>query len=170
MKSLFYQSSLKKTVFVPFSKSTLLGQVAVTLNQYLSQFNTNNTPITLLQSTTLTALLNKLKAPVGSNFETIRLTLVNGLQTLINAINTYTLYSNNLQSLQTSTVRASILDNIQNLLDYIALVQSSPLPNTNFTVLPAQILPEYAVYIERYGVPTNGNFDPVLLSNILNEI
>ena len=170
MKSLFYQSSLRNTIFVPFSKTALLGQISVTLNQYLSQFNTNQTPITLIQSTRLITLLNKIKSPVGSTFENIRLTLVNGLQTLINAINTYTLYSNNLQSLQTLTVRASILDNIQNLLDYIALVQSSPLPATNFTVLPAQILPEYAVYIERYGIPTNGNFNPVLLSNILNEI
>jgi len=66
--------------------------------------------------------------------------------------------------------KASILDSIESILEYLKLVNASPFPDATITVIAAQIRPEYALYIKRYGKPVNGLFDAVLLSNIIAEL
>ena len=175
MKTMFSNAALLKTSSTPANLgsssnlSPVLASVSFSLNNYLLQFKNSKTPMTTDQATTLAGLLNRIEIPAGSNAENVRQVLLNTIETLLAAINTYTQYQSNLQTVVALASRASILDNLQNLLDYIQLIQTSPFPTSMITVSAAQIKPEYVRYIELYGKPINGAFDPVLLAAILAE-
>ena len=132
--------------------------------------NVPDTPMTSIQATTLAGLLNRIKIPAGSNAENARQVLLSSIETLLAAINTYTQHQNNLQTVAALESKASILDNLQNLIDYVNLIQTSPFPPATITIVAAQIKPEYVRYIELYGKPLNGAFDPSLLADILSQL
>lgn len=175
MKTVFSNTTFLKTSFTPANigsssiLSPVLASVSLSLNNYLSQFKNSRTPITIDQATTLAGLLNRIDIPLGSNAENVRQVLLTTIETLLAAIITYTQYQSNLQTVAAIASKASILDNLQNLIDYVNLLQSSPFPTSMITVAAAQIKPEYVRYIELYGKPLNGAFDPSLLAAILAE-
>jgi hypothetical protein len=169
MKSLFYTPT-SKTVFNAYDKYKWMAQVGTTLNKYLVAYTDNNTPITVFQSSDLQFLLNKLKGFKDPNFETVRLVMVNALESLMVQVQLYNQYRSLVTSLDTIAQKASILDSIESILGYLKMIRSSPFPEQTVTVVAATIVPQYAEYVRRYGKPTNGIFDPVLLANIVAEL
>ena len=173
MKTVFSNATLSRTSFTPANLgsssnlSPVLASVSLSLNNYLLQFKNSKTPMTVDQATALAGLLNRIDIPTGSNAENVRQVLLSTMDTLLAAINTYTQYQSNLQTVVALASRASILDNLQTLLDYINLIQTSPFPTSMITIVAAQVKPEYIQYIALYGKPLNGAFDPVKLAAIL---
>jgi hypothetical protein len=170
MKTLFYNASIRKTVFNPFDRTKLLAETATVVNEYFVAFRENHVAITVDQFAKLSTILFKLKSAKNTNFERIRLTLVSALQLLMAAIDNYAKYKNVTEILKRVAEKASILDSIESILEYLKMVNASPFPDATITVIAAQIRPEYALYIKRYGKPVNGLFDAVLLSNIIAEL
>ena len=176
IKTVFSNTTLLKTSFTPANigsssnLSPVLASVSLSLNNYLMQFKNYQTPMTSIQATTLAGLLNRIKIPAGSNAENVRQVLLSSIETLLAAINTYTQHQNNLQTVAALESKASILDNLQNLIDYVNLIQTSPFPPATITIVAAQIKPEYVRYIELYGNPLDGAFDPSLLADILSQL
>ena len=170
MKTLFYSGSIRKTVFNPFDRTKLLAETAIVMNEYFIAFRDTQVGISVDQFSKLSTLLFKLKSVKNSNFESIRLALVSAIQLLMMAVENYNKYKNITEILKKVAEKASILDSIESILDYLKMVNASPFPDATITVIAAQIRPEYALYIKRYGRPVNGLFDADLLSNIMAEL
>jgi len=126
MKTLFYQTPTRKTVFSPFDRNKLLAEVSTTMKKTFVDFEQTNDMISLEQYTDVSTILFKLKSIKNTNFERIRETLVEALNLLVASINTF----RNLKTAETTlaqiTDKASILDSVEAILAYLKVIQMSP--------------------------------------------
>jgi hypothetical protein len=102
-------------------------------------------------------------------YEQLRITIKYALQGLYNAIQEYEKLLITQTKLSLMSEKASILDDMAKLRDYINSLKKnmSIFPNMEVTVVKAQIKPEYLEYIKLYGYPSNGVFDMDKLGAIL---
>ena len=102
-------------------------------------------------------------------YEQLRQSIKKSLQGLYKAIEQYNVLANTKEILKTTQERASILDDMQKLRDYVNNLKKnvSIFPEMNVTIIRAEIKPEYAEYIKLYGYPQGGIFDMDRLADIL---
>jgi hypothetical protein len=102
-------------------------------------------------------------------YEQLRQSIKKSLQGLYKAIEQYNVLANTKEILKTIQERASILDDMQKLRDYVNNLKKnvSIFPEMNVTIIRAEIKPEYAEYIKLYGYPQGGIFDMDRLADIL---
>jgi hypothetical protein len=102
-------------------------------------------------------------------YEQLRLSTKYSLQGLYKGIQQYNVLVNTQKNLATVTEKASILDDMTKLKNYISSLKKNValFPDMNITVARATIKEEYAEYIRLYGYPSNGIFDMDKLGLIL---
>jgi len=102
-------------------------------------------------------------------YEQLRLSTKYSLQGLYKGIQQYNVLKSTQTNLQIMTEKASILDDMTKLKNYIASLKKNValFPDMNITVARATIKEEYAEYIRLYGYPSNGIFDMDKLGLIL---
>ncbi len=105
-----------------------------------------------------------------SKYETLRLNYVYAISGLYQSLLQNTIMGELRIQLKTALDRASILDDPEKLNAYINSFKSSIFPDSSITIIKATIKPQYAKYIELYGVPSNGIFDPDLLGQIISNL
>lgn len=170
MKSQFKNAVSRKTVFQPTDRTRLLANAAKTLYGYLTNMKTNHLNVTMDNYRVLGVILNRLNTAKGSDLEYIRLTLVASLENLMASVERESKYKDLLAQYKKTLSQAKILDNVDSILEYLKNIKTSLFPEVVVTVMRAEIRLEYAIYIQRYGAPLNGNFDVTLLANIMAEI
>ena len=102
-------------------------------------------------------------------YEQLRITIKYALQGLYSAIQEYEKLLITQTKLSLMSEKASILDDMVKLREYINSLKKnmSIFPNIEVTVVKAQIKPEYLEYIKLYGYPENSIFDMDKLGAIL---
>ena len=110
-------------------------------------------------------------------YEQLRITIKYALQGLYKAIQQYQILLETNIKLASVTERASILDDMQKLKEFVKTLKGGGniFPDLIITAPMAQIKPEYAEYIKLYGYPSNGVFDmdklgAILISMELNNL
>ncbi len=105
-------------------------------------------------------------------YESVRLVLKLYLQGLTKSIEQYLELENSKIRVSTLSERAAILDNMDKLQEYInGLNRTVNLFRTipPVAVVEAKILPEHAIYLQKYGYPVGGIFDVKLLNDIIAQ-
>ena len=109
-----------------------------------------------------------------TTYEMVRASILKSLQVLQQGLYQYMAKVTATGQLETAQAKAKIVDDINLLNEYI-----EKLNNTNESyVFPEVVVdapiftirPEYEKYIELYGFPAGGVFDPVLLGQIIAEM
>lgn len=102
-------------------------------------------------------------------FETIRISTTRALGGLYQGVLQYGVLANTEANLKAVTERASILDDVEKLKKYIdsLLGSRSILPDSKVTIIKAEIKPEFVEYINLYGFPEGGVFEPDKLATAL---
>jgi hypothetical protein len=130
-----------------------------------------------LQQSELTSLTNILwgfrKSSVTyPNYEKIREILELYLKGLTQQNELYLKLLNTESSLETCKNRSCILDDMQQLRDYIGKLSKTmsvfnPEPQV---IIAAKVSKEHAIYLRTYGYPLGGVFDPELLDEIVENM
>jgi hypothetical protein len=102
-------------------------------------------------------------------YEQLRITIKYALQGLYKAIQQYQILLETNIKLASVTERASILDDMQKLKEFVKTLKGGGniFPDLIITAPMAKIKPEYLEYIQLYGYPSNGVFDMDKLGEIL---
>ena len=73
--------------------------------------------------------------------------------------------------LQRSENREKILNSIETIEKYLEMMRKQNMMyKTKIQTVAAKLKPEYAIYVSKYGIPINGNFDPNLMAEILKDL
>jgi len=121
----------------------------------------------------LSSELYKLKSilPITSDYEVIRKIIVMALEALMQMINKQIEYNTLQNSYNVLSEKAGILDDITKLKEYITILTTNTsmelIPEVTVNAPPIGLKPEIAAYIELYGYPTDGMFDPDKLAAIV---
>jgi hypothetical protein len=112
------------------------------------------------------------RKPLNATYEKVRKFINTNLEGLLQSIN---LYNTNTSVTAEKDAYKIIADNFNDpnqLLAQLNMLRSSMslFPEQHITVIPVQIKPEYLIYIQTYGYPENGIWDPDLLGAILASI
>jgi hypothetical protein len=105
-------------------------------------------------------------------YEQLRKTIKFSLQGIYKAINEYSKLQNTKLQLKNMTEKASILNDIDKLKEYINGLRGTMylLPDLNIKAPLATVKREYVEYIKLYGYPSGGIFDMDRLAAILINI
>jgi len=106
------------------------------------------------------------------NYEKIREILQLYLKGLTQQNELYKKLFNTESSLEACKIRSHILDDMQQLRDYIenlskTMTLFNPEPQA---IIAAKVSKEHAIYLRTYGYPLGGVFDPELLQEIVNNM
>jgi hypothetical protein len=170
MKTQISKAFSQKTSFQRRNKTRMIAAAAQTLYGYLTNLKTNHLNVTVDNYRELGNILNKLKSAKGSDVEYIRMTLVASLESLMATVDLLLKYKDLVEKYKATLAQANILDNVDTILEYLKNIKTTLFPDVVVTVMRAEIRQEYALYIQRYGPPLNGQFDVTLLANIMAEI
>ena len=104
-------------------------------------------------------------------YEQLRFTIARSLEGLYQGVLQYIVLINTQYKLIKETERASILDDMKKLMEYLKKMKESLciLPDSEITVVKVSIKPEYAEYIKLYGYPEGGVFEIDKLAYILAD-
>lgn len=135
----------------------------------LGNFNQVTTILTLRYYQYLSVKLSQITFTDYPIYEQLRLSTKYSLQGLYKGIQQYNVLKSTQTNLQIMTEKASILDDMTKLKNYISSLKKNValFPDMNITVARATIKEEYAEYIRLYGYPSNGIFDMDKLGLIL---
>jgi len=107
-------------------------------------------------------------------YEKVRNTIINALKSLRQSVQQYQILIVTQGQLVTASEKANILDNLNLLSQYIEELKSKSevniIPDVEVHVPLMSLQPSIHVYIERYGYPDGGIFDPDLLAAIKDEL
>ncbi len=117
----------------------------------------------------LSVKLSKLAYVDYPIYEQLRKSIRYSLEGLYKAVEQYGILVNCENVCDKIKEKASILDDMQKLKEYINSLkkQVTLFPDMNITIIRAEIKPEYAEYIKLYGYPAGGIFDMDKLGAIL---
>jgi len=135
----------------------------------LGNFNQVTSILTLRYYQYLSVKLSQIIFTDYPIYEQLRLSTKYSLQGLYKGIQQYNVLKSTQTNLQIMTEKASILDDMTKLKNYISSLKKNValFPDMNITVARATIKEEYAEYIRLYGYPSNGIFDMDKLGLIL---
>jgi len=105
-------------------------------------------------------------------YEQIRKTIAKALEGLYQGVLQHILLINTETKLIIANEKASILDDMCKLREYLEHMKETLciLPDREVSIVKASVKPEYLVYINMYGYPTGGVFEVDKLAEILKNM
>ena len=172
--SLYTDSNYKNAQLI--TKYAMLSRYSNLINNILKEFSLGH--FELISTLLSRNLHNKLALDLlllaqnpndYPEYEIIRYTAVYALEGLYQSIYQYATLKDTQKKLESARERASILDDLKKLQEYINTLKGANnlFPDVTVSVMKAEIKPEYAVYIKQYGYPASGIFDASKLASIL---
>jgi len=116
--------------------------------------------------------LFNLSRPTNVIYEQIRSTIARALEGLYQGVLQYILLINTEHALIKASKKASILDDVFKIKEYLENMKESLciLPDKEVSIVRASVKPEYLEYIRLYGYPTGGVFEVDKLAEILSSL
>lgn len=112
------------------------------------------------------------RKPLNATYEKVRKFINTNLEGLLQSINLYNTNTTVTTERDAYKIIADKFNDPNELLAQLNMLRGSMslFPDQHITVIPVQIKPEYLIYIQTYGYPENGIWDPDLLGAILMSI
>jgi hypothetical protein len=112
------------------------------------------------------------RRPLNSTYEKVRAFINRNLEGLLQSINLYNTNTSVTAEKDAYKIIADKFNDPNQLLAQLNMLRGSIslFPEQHITVIPVQIKPEYLIYIQTYGYPENGIWDPDLLGAIIASI
>ena len=112
------------------------------------------------------------RKPLNSTYEKVRAFINRNLEGLLQSINLYNTNTSVTAEKDAYKIIADKFNDPNELLAQLNMLRGSIslFPDQHITVIPVQIKPEYLIYIQTYGYPENGIWDPDLLGAIIASI
>lgn len=112
------------------------------------------------------------RRPLNATYEKVRKFINTNLEGLLQSINLYNTNTSVTAQRDAYKIIADKFNDPNELLAQLNMLRGSIslFPEQHITVIPVQIKPEYLAYIQTYGYPENGIWDPDLLGAILASI
>ena len=161
------------------SLNPVLKQMALNVTKLIRYYLVGDmeslrTQLTLEIYTRYTKILFSLRKTKVTDSEIVRRVVANALATLFSTISLYLDFKLVRENNEQLKDRANILDDMDRLKDYLEYLQKNTSTNVfgdhDMTTTAAGVDPEYIMYIQEYGYPLNGIFDPDLLGQIVKRI
>lgn len=112
------------------------------------------------------------RKPLNATYEKVRKFINTNLEGLLQSINLHNTNTSVTAEKDAYKIIADKFNDPNELLAQLNMLRGSIslFPEQHITVIPVQIKPEYLIYIQTYGYPENGIWDPDLLGAILASI
>jgi hypothetical protein len=112
------------------------------------------------------------RKPLNATYEKVRKFINTNLEGLLQSINLYNTNTTTTSERDAYKLIADKFNDPNELLAQLNMLRGSVslFPDQHITVIPVQIKPEYLIYIQTYGYPENGIWDPDLLGAIIMSI
>lgn len=154
----------------------LMSYITLILNDYQTGNFTDiikKYPTSLLHTIGLNLVKIKIDSTLLPQYAIAKQFSIICVQSLEQYINQYILLLETQYKLKNAEYYTDILFNTDKLKEYIDGLKKkmSLFPEVKQTlIVPAKILPQYEIYIERYGLPPSGIFDNEKLNNIIENL
>ena len=112
------------------------------------------------------------RKPLNATYEKVRKFINTNLEGLLQSINLQNTNTSVTAERDAYKIIADKFNDPNELLAQLNMLRGSIslFPEQHITVIPVQIKPEYLIYIQTYGYPENGIWDPDLLGAIIASI
>jgi hypothetical protein len=112
------------------------------------------------------------RKPLNATYEKVRKFINTNLEGLLQSINLYNVNTSVTAEKDAYKIIADKFNDPNELLAQLNMLRGSMslFPEQHITVIPVQIKAEYLIYIQTYGYPENGIWDPDLLGAIIASI
>ena len=156
-----------------------LKRVATTLMRYINMYINGNIEeliqiFTLDTYTQLSKILASLKKTKQTDSEIVRKSIANALTVLYSGLSVYQDYQLTEMSNEELKERVSILDDMDKLKEYLEYLgqqtNTDLFGSHDISTTSVKVNQEYIQYIQEYGYPENGVFDPDRLGAIARRI
>lgn len=153
--------------------STLVKDIGLISQNYSSgAFETIKTQLTQMIYNNYSTGLYTARKPLNATYEKIRKVILTNLEGLLQSINLYNVNRDVTYQRDAYKITADKFNDASELIAQLNMLRGSIslFPEQHITVIPVQIKIEYLTYIQTYGYPENGIWDPDLLGAILLSI
>ena len=153
--------------------SNLVKDIGLISQNYSSgAFETIKTQLTQMIYNNYSAGLYTARKPLNATYEKIRKVILTNLEGLLQSINLYNVNKDVTYQRDAYKITADKFNDASELIAQLNMLRGSIslFPEQHITVIPVQIKIEYLTYIQTYGYPENGIWDPDLLGAILLSI
>ena len=112
------------------------------------------------------------RKPLNATYEKVRKFINTNLEGLLQSINLHNVNTSVTAEKDAYKIIADKFNDPNELLAQLNMLRGSMslFPEQHITVIPVQIKAEYLIYIQTYGYPENGIWDPDLLGAIIASI
>lgn len=116
--------------------------------------------------------LYTVRKPLNATYEKVRKFINTNLEGLLQSINLHNVNTSVTAEKDAYKIIADKFNDPNELLAQLNMLRGSMslFPEQHITVIPVQIKAEYLIYIQTYGYPENGIWDPDLLGAIIASI
>ena len=153
--------------------SNLVKDIGLISQNYSSgAFETIKTQLTQMIYNNYSVGLYTARKPLNATYEKIRKVILTNLEGLLQSINLYNVNKDVTYQKDSYKITADKFNDASELIAQLNMLRGSIslFPEQHITVIPVQIKIEYLTYIQTYGYPENGIWDPDLLGAILMSI
>jgi hypothetical protein len=153
--------------------STIVKDIGEISKNYSSgNFETIKTQLTQMIYNNYSVGLYSARKPLNATYEKIRNVIVTNLEGLLQSINLYNVNTDVTHQRDAYKITADKFNDANELIAQLNMMRGSIslFPEQHITVIPVQIKIEYLTYIQTYGYPENGIWDPDLLGAIIMSI
>jgi len=153
--------------------STIVKDIGTISQNYSSgAFETIKTQLTQTIYNNYSTGLFTARKPLNATYEKIRKVILTNLEGLLQSINLYNVNRDVTYQRDAYKITADKFNDASELIAQLNMLRRSIslFPEQHITVIPVQIKIEYLTYIQTYGYPENGIWDPDLLGAILLSI
>ena len=149
---------------------TDIGEISK--NYASGAFDTIKTQLTQIIYNNYSAGLYTARKPLNATYEKIRKVILMNLEGLLQSINLYNVNTDVTHQRDSYKITADKFNDASELIAQLNMLRGSIslFPEQHITVIPVQIKIEYLTYIQTYGYPENGIWDPDLLGAIIMSI
>ena len=149
---------------------TDIGEISK--NYASGAFETIKTQLTQIIYNNYSAGLYTARKPLNATYEKIRKVILMNLEGLLQSINLYNVNTDVTYQRDAYKITADKFNDANELIAQLNMLRGSIslFPEQHITVIPVQIKIEYLTYIQTYGYPENGIWDPDLLGAIIMSI
>lgn len=156
-----------------------LKQITLNVIKFINYYIEGNmesleSELTLDLYTRYSKILFTLKKTKLTDSELVRRVVANALATLYSSMSVYQDFKLVRQNNEQLEDRANILDDMDRLKDYLDYLQENTGTNVfgshNMSTTSVNVDQEYIIYIQEYGYPLNGVFNPDLLGRIVTRM
>ena len=144
----------------------------ISKNYSAGSFETIKTQLTQMIYNNYSVGLYTARKPLNATYEKIRKVILTNLEGLLQSINLYNINTDVTHQRDAYKVTADKFNDANELIAQLNMMRGSIslFPEQHITVIPVQIKIEYLTYIQIYGYPENGIWDPDLLGAIIMSI